>query len=235
MKLVVNTCWKYRDAWQPFMGLLKVHWPDCPYPLGIMTDKADTKWLGPGIIDLRQQVYQTGYDRGWCYNLLEGLASEPPSEIILLMQEDFFLTAKVDTAQIEQYCHYMWAHSEVHCIRLYPCPGAFENYDEWPKIGTHPPGVPYRVSCQAALWRISTLRMILGACRTPVEFEMEGSRHADRWFNKGFYSVWREKEPWPLEYLCSGISRGRWNPDALKLFEKHNLNVDLSLRPVEGV
>ena len=39
------------------------------------------------------------------------------------------------------------------------------------------------------------------------------------------YSVLRSSIKWPVSYLCTGIIRGEWNPDAFSLFQKEGVYV----------
>ena len=38
LAILVNSCDKYEDAWDPFFKLLKIQWPDCPYRIYLNTE-----------------------------------------------------------------------------------------------------------------------------------------------------------------------------------------------------
>jgi len=67
---------------------------------------------------------------------------------------------------------------------------------------------------------------------SPTSFEIDGSRVLLA--NWNFYAAHRQL-PFRFPYLVSAISRGQWNPDAIKLCEANNIPIDASRRPIEGV
>lgn len=36
--ILVSSCDKYEDAWEPFFRLLNIQWPDCPYNIVLSTE-----------------------------------------------------------------------------------------------------------------------------------------------------------------------------------------------------
>ena len=36
--ILVNSCDKYEDAWEPFFRLFHMQWPDCPYKIILNTE-----------------------------------------------------------------------------------------------------------------------------------------------------------------------------------------------------
>lgn len=208
MRIAVVTCWKYRDCWEPFAALFDHFWPNPNATLEFITDS-------PG-----------SSKSSWCDVLNDYITKV--QEPILLMQEDFFLSAPVRTElvhrAIEQY-----EAQKAGCVRLYPCPGGIQDYGD-PHYAIVPRGTQYRISCQAALWRPSYLKQILSACgSTPFDFEIRGTELAEM-LDEPVLAFKRELQPWPMEYLCSAISRGKWNPDAKVLCDRLGISADWSQR-----
>lgn len=228
MIALVPTCAAYSDAWKPFYELWRRFAPDLP-EIVIATDI-------DAPVDIPAKRLIAGYDFGWCENLRVALQTLP-HEPVLLMQEDFFLTAPIDASVI-------WAASELvanrraDCVRLYPCPGPSNETAVTSAgrcaLGEIRPGEPYRVSCQAAIWSIAFLQEVLqvqglGVGASAADFEHEGTaaiRHGR------VLGILRSETAWPVQYLCSGISRGKWNRDALVLFERFGIDWKRG-RPVE--
>lgn len=224
MELIVASCFKYRDAWKPFCRLLKKFWPDCPYKTRLITDKLESGlWEGDSVTEI-------GKDFGWGQNLLIGL--EGQGSHVLLFQEDFFLTAPVWTSKISDYHKCAILHSHVGCLRLYPCPGADSEWPSSADLGIVSKYQTYRISCQVAIWRTDYLKSILARFNDPRDFEVFGS-HISNLCDDVVLSVYREHLPWPVQYLCSAIGRGRWSKDAVKLCSENNLELDLKFREVE--
>jgi hypothetical protein len=196
----------YQDAWDPFLRLFKKFWPDCPHELLLITDRDR-----PGA--------------SWCSVVADFAARNKGA--VMLLQEDFFLTAPVNNRLVDAAILEMQVRNAA-MVRLYPCPGGDVDYGSR-YFAEIPKGARYRVSCQASIWNSSVLYEIASHCNTAADFEIDGTAISER-FDEPFLAFKREAKPWPIEYLCSGISRGKWNPDAKRLFEQHGISADYSLR-----
>lgn len=207
MKILVASCLAYRDAHEPFFRLFDKFWPDCPYERVLIADAKPKADWSKSIADFAV-----------------GIADD-----LLMFQEDFFLNAPVQTELVDE------ALEEMHrvnagAVRLYPCPGANRDYGH-PHYGIINRGTPYRISCQATIWRSDYLATIAKITGSPSDFEISGT-----WFANSFpdtvLAFKRECEPWPLSYICSAIGRGKWNPDAINLCKRLDIPIDLSLREI---
>ena len=207
MKVVVITCEAYRDAWLPFSKLFDRFWPDCPFELAWWSDE--------------------GKNKNWAAVLHEHTMRE--IEPFLLMQEDFFLSAPVRTDLVQAGLDEMF-RMQAGGVRLYPCPGADEDYGH-PYFGYVSRRASYRISCQATIWNPRYVAKIAQTVRTPSEFEIAGTIRSLN-LVAPILAFKREVEPWPMHYLCSAISRGKWNPDAQRLCQRYGIEVDWTQRPV---
>lgn len=226
MKIVVASCWKYRDAWKPFFGLLEKFWPTRPYPVELLTDRFDGNYeeINGALVTVADKDY------GWCGNLSAYARAAAATEgSLMVMQEDFLLNAPVNEHLIEKGLQQL-EERKAAMVRLYPCPGGDIPYgDKW--YAEIPKGTRYRVSCQATIWNPYFLAGIAGQCATPADFEIRGSELSGDYMEP-FLAFRRDVQPWPLSYICSAISRGKWEPDALEFCRQQGIEVDTSLRPV---
>jgi len=211
VRVAVITCAAYRDAWDPFLALVKHFWPDCPYPITFHSDRAGEPWCG--------------------VLLRSALESDEP---LMVFQEDFFLTAPVQSDLVARGWELLESRG-AGCVRLYPCPGAVEDFGD-PHFGRIPRGTAARISCQVAIWQPDYLAEIARYCLNTTtgeagDFENRGTPFSDT-LPVPVLSFKREAQPWPLEYLVSGIDRGYWNPDAKRLCDQLGIAVDWSLRPI---
>lgn len=225
MIIVVNSCWAYRDAWKPFFALLGKFWPEHPraYLLTDIPGEVDCPAPGNSILSLDGH---RGLE-SWGPRLARFavLHSEQP---ILLMQEDFFLTTPIKTDLVQRALEFMRTRSAA-ALRLYPCPGADQECGD-PNFGLVSRGSAYRVSCQATIWRPGILNLLGSMFGEPAAFELQGTEYAATNIDSEIYATKRESQPWPIEYICSAISRGRWNPDAKRLCDEHGIEADWSMR-----
>jgi len=221
VRLVVNSCWKYRDAWKPFFALLDKFWPNHTIPT-LITDIYETDFLENAV-----HIFEGGALQTWCQLISQYACST--TEPILLFQEDFFLTAPVNESLIFHGLDQMKMYN-AGCVRLYPCPGGDRHYGD-NYFATVDREAPYRTSCQAAIWNPQYLCRIADASKgTAFSFEIVGTAYAQAHADT-VLAFKREVQPWPLQYLCSGISAGLWNPDSKKLCDLHGIQNDWSMRP----
>lgn len=236
MRVAVISCWKYRDAWDAFFPLFKKFWPDCHSPVTLITDlgidKIERAWTPPWTF---VSISKQGQD--WCSALVRFLESDlltadgqPKDAPVLLLQEDFLLNAPVNQSLIEHALNQMKSRN-AGMIRLYPCPGADEDYGD-PHYGIVKKGSKYRISCQASIWRPDYLHAIASRCgSTPRDFELNGTKIAESLPDE-VLAFKRDSGPWPIQYYCSAISAGKWNPQALEFCRQQGISVDLSLREI---
>lgn len=231
MQIVMVSCEKYADAWTPFMKLLDMFWPRRNRPPVVLI--SDTMVSEMSFQDLGiDEAYWQNKDFGWCQNLIAGL--HYCDELVLLLQEDFFITEPVNIAFIQMCEELMREKPSVAALRLYPCPGptgpAID--DLGGRIGVFMEDAEYLVSCQATLWRRDVLIDVLkNSGTTAADFEINGTKYA-RTLKKCWLGFRREEKIWPLQYICTAIVRGKWLPDAVKLCEKYGIPLDTSKRPI---
>lgn len=228
MRVAVVSCWEYRDAWDGFFSLFKKFWSDCTHEVHLITD------LHTSFQDKRAWTPEWCFvdlvkaSSSWCASLVD-FTERYPDEPILLMQEDFFLTASVKHDLIDSGLDQLESRN-AGMVRLYPCPGSNLDYGD-PYYGLVRKGSEYRISCQASIWRPDYLHAIASRFDDPADFETEGTKFAETLPDE-VLAFRRDVKSWPMEYLCSGITRGKWNPDSLKLFREHGIDVDTSMREV---
>lgn len=208
MRIAVISCEAYRDAIKPFFALMDRFWSDRPYPLTLYTD-------APG--------------ESWCSVVAR--CAQKSDDAVMILQEDFFLSAPVNQPLIDHALEQMKARN-AGMVRLYPCPGADEDYGD-PYFGIVKRGSRYRISCQASIWRSDFLYAIASQFNTPQEFELMGSGLSDA-LPSEVLAFKRDVKPWPLEYLCTAIVNGKWSQGAKQLCDSLDIEVNWSMREFQS-
>lgn len=227
MRIAVATCWKYRDTWSPMFQLLNKFWPSCPYPIDILTDECSEESRF-GYFNGTRTLCVYGAGKSWCA-ILSQYAREI-KDLILVLQDDFWLTAPVNPLLISKAIAEL-GDQRGAMIRLYPCPGADIEYGD-AHFGFIDKRKPYAVSCQATIWRSDVLFQLASRFNTPQEFEIEGSKFCEE-IDAPFLALKREcPEPWPISYYCTSVVRGQFQQGALDLCAMHGIEVDTSMREV---
>ncbi len=224
LAVLVSSCDAYSDAWHPFFTLLFRYWSDCPYPIYLITESKRYD-------DQRVQTIAVN-DASWGVRLAKALDTVPQL-YVLYVQEDYFLKERVDTARVRELFEIL-VSDRVGSVRLYPDPAPQVPYREYRGVGEVVRGTPYRMSTQATMWDKEVLRKVMK--KDPWATEHEGSKVSDT-LPEPFLSVYR-KSRWGsvspvFEYVCTGISKRLWTWEAVHLFRREHVDVDLTKRSIE--
>jgi hypothetical protein len=221
VSVVVVSCDDYADVWPGFFALLFRFWPDRPYPLYLISNHL-------AFPDERIIPLQVGDDLSWSQTLARAL-ERVPSRYVLLMLEDFYLTAPVDTANILRLHAAMIDLGAVY-LRLVAYPKPDIPVPGLPEIGSINKGAMYRTSLQIAIWDRSVLLGLLLENESPWGFEINGSRRSDQ-ISEPFLCAYDGVST--ISYRHT-VRRGKWLPDAIRIFAPLGITFDLSRRPAES-
>ena len=218
--ILVTSCDKYQDLWEPFFTLFFRYWPDCPYPVYLGTNhlRYDNN---------RVKTIGVGDDTDWSSSFRCMLEQIPQPYVIVLI-EDYLLTQHIDTTVIEGLITYM-EDKGAGCLRLYPCPGPDLPCSDNPLGGEISKGADYRLSLQAAIWNKQTLLELLRDGESAWELELNGTKRTND-LDVPFLCVTGNS---PIPYFCTGVVKGKWVREAVELCEKEGIEVDLTVRSVQ--
>jgi len=218
--LVVSSCDAFFDAWRPFAAFLQKFWADCPLDIFLVTNEL-------AVRSSRIRALPVGEDQGWSGNFLRVL-DQVAHPYILYVQEDYFLTAPVKSAQLAtDIAEVIALNADSLCLRARPRkdPGFQPLNDRFGVVSLNSDG---RTRCQVTLWKRNALHSILRPEETAWNFEARGSGRTQ---NMQILSYTR-RENTPIPYLMSAISRGLWMPDAIALCREHGIAIEPFFRPL---
>lgn len=224
LTILVSSCDAFFDAWQPFAFFFRKFWPDCPFPVYLITNELD---LRSSFV----RAIRVGEDKGWASNMQAALA-QISTPHVLYFQEDYFLTSRVDTAQLARDFDFVLANGAASlCFQdlslLEPQPPTpNERYITVPRDSTG------RTRLQVTIWKRDALASILVPDEDAWNMEARGS---ERTRDLRLFTYARTNES-PIQYLQSGIVRGLWTPSALALCRAHGVQIQPHFRStlVEG-
>ena len=214
--ILVASCDRYSDLWGPFFGVLAKRWPDCPLPIHLGANHKTCSAEGVTTICI-------GDDETWAIGVRRMLEGIDATRVILLL-EDFLLTGPVDTARVIELAE-LAAERKLTCLRLAPMPAPTEPLADLPGLGVIPPGSPYRISTQAAIWDKAALLDLLKEPFSAWDFERIGTILSDRLAGEG---IWGSYEP-VIPYH-HGVERGKWMKVGLDICREVGVEVDLAAR-----
>ena len=223
--IVVSTCDAYRDLWPAFFALFKRYWPDCPYKIVLNTETLDFQWPG-----LEIEAFGFGENMTWGKRLRKTLKKIQTDQVLMLL-DDFFLQAPVDTERLENCMHWMQQNPEIANFSLFP--DYFENLkdERFEDFELRKRVTAYVVNCQAGLWNRKELISLLRDHENAWQFEEFGTIRA-RYYktHKKFY-ILANGAPLIFDYPVGGaIHRGKWRQDMPELLAREHVEMDFSKR-----
>ncbi|HVV51172.1 MAG TPA: hypothetical protein VHO06_16000 [Polyangia bacterium] len=234
LTVVVNSTDSYEDCWAPFFTLFAKFWPACPFPILLNTERKDFSWPGLDVRATRVALGDGGASPPWgecllrCLDLVE-------SELVLYLQEDYFLSARVDVERMGMVVRRMIQEEHGH-VSLTP----FSNEMPWRPLPGDPilcavdQNASFRINLQAGLWRTSTLRRHLRRHENPWQFEVWGTQRSHR-VRESFLCVNPDAldrgEIAIVPYFPTGVVEGQWQEEAvIPLFQDHGIEIDFTRR-----
>lgn len=234
--ILVNTCDKFEDCWNPFFKLWSIYWPDCRGQIFLNTEYKDYRFESLKITPLKVcKSHNIPHNKRatWSQCLKWALESID-SDIVLYMQEDYFLKDFVKEDIVNKYVQLMIDNKDIDCIHLTDQAVKPETTpSEFDKLFPVKLNQRYRISCQAALWKRDVLLSYLRSYENAWQFEEYGSKRG-KILKHNFYVVdknWIKLNEFEIiPYIFTGIVQGRWLPEVVPLFEKHQILIDYSTR-----
>jgi hypothetical protein len=232
--ILVNSTDSFEDCWHPFFTLFSKYWPDCHAPIYLNTGKKEYSFKELEIICVKNSSSQIIHNT-WSECLLIALNSIE-NDVVLYLQEDYFLKAPVNVDKISKLYRIM-INENIDCIHLTPfaSPGPFvkTKYEDLLELDKK---ASYRISTQAALWKKDVLISYLRKHESPWHFEIYGTKRAHRKNHKIFMinsDIYKEGIHEIIPYTPTGIVKGKWNKNAVEdLFKNNNLTIDYSQRGI---
>ena len=218
--VLISSCDSCNDLWEPFFTLFFRYWPDCPYPVYLSTNHRN--YEHPRVTTIK-----VGDDTDWSTGFRCAL-EQIQHPYLIVMMEDFLPIKTVNATMIERLVCYM-EKKKAGYLRLFPCPGPDLPCDDNQEVGEISKGADYRLSLQAAVWDKQTLLGLLREGESAWELELNGTKRTND-LDVPFLSVIGDS---PIPYFCTGVVKGKWVKEAVKLCETEGIEVDLTMRSIQ--
>ena len=228
--VLINSCDSFEDCWPAFFRLFAKYWPSCDARLLLNTERKDWSFEG-AVIECTKVALTTKRGLTWSECLLAAL-DRIDTPFVLYMQEDYFLDHPVDVAVVDRSIEVLRRRPDIQQIGLsrHGSMGPFLVSDE-PGYVVVRRNARYRISTQASLWRVETLKSYLRAEENGWMFEIFGTmRSARRKETFLMVDMNGRHNVSPIEYLHTGIIKGRWLREIQGVFEANGIQVDYSAR-----
>lgn len=215
MKILVLSCDKNEDTFEPFNHCMEKYWKN--HPEVIYTTET-----------IKNPYYKTiNYNEPlekWTKRIRQTLNDIDDNEI-LIMIDDCFIREQVDVDRIEYARRNL--KGNIACFNFEK---AFDSNDiETPLEGfkKRQHGAPYEVSIMCGLWDKKKLLKVLEEDSNPWEVEgKQDNKGFDFYINSGEFII-----NWGYEtFIFTGICKGKWCKNIVPFFEKEGIKVDYSKR-----
>lgn len=232
--ILVNTCDKFEDCWNPFFTLFRRYWPDCSAKIYLNTEYKEFSFPDINIISVRgcQDKPLSNKTATWSQCLRWAL-ERIDSEIVLYLQEDYFFKSSVNNTVVESYVQLMTDNPEIKCLHLTDQACIADEDSSFVGLRVVNRKQRYRVSCQAALWRKEELLSLIRDYESAWEFEEFGSKRSAK-INNLYLAVNPNIVKLDIyeiiPYVFTGIVQGKWLYECVNLFAENGIDVDFSKR-----
>jgi hypothetical protein len=169
--VIVCSCDKYADLLKPFSELWKKFWPDCPFPVLLVTESA------PGEPLCFARTIACGKGGNWCDRLVRALG-EIDTPYVLMLCDDYYLEKPVDTKRMLRRLSQI---KEFDAFNLRMIPNPRPGSDNATPFGNgtdlmrYKPMTAYCIATQSGFWNKEFLKKLATGKASIWEFERYGS------------------------------------------------------------
>lgn len=203
--ILVISCDKYSDLWEPCTKIFNKFWPDCPYDkyLASNTEAYDSNGFSSILI---------GEDKSWSHGLKSVLTKlEEKYDYVFSLLEDYYFIEKLDNEYMTKMFD-SFVLAEGNFLRLLkiirPQIKYFNEY-----FGETENYTPYRQTCVFTLWKIKTLNEILKDDENAWEFEKIGVKRGFQYDN--FFCVYKNQFK-----VINLVIQGKLVPKSYKILKR---------------
>lgn len=215
MKILVLSCDKSEDLFEPFHHCIEKYWKGHPEVIYAMET-------------IKNPYYKTiCYDiplERWTERIRKTLADIDDEQILIIM-DDCFIRQPVDAKRIE----YLSKHLKGN-IAMFEFEKSWDINDEETNIKgikKRQHGSDYEVCINCGLWQKDKLIDVLSRNSDPWDVEInQDNRGYDYYINSGDYIIDWGYETW----IPTGVFKGRWCRNVIPFFEKEGIEIDYSKR-----
>lgn len=222
--ILVNSCDKYEDAWEPFFKLLKVQWPDCPYEMVLSTE---TKNYSCDCFNVK--TINSSPELSWSFRL-KNVLNQIDTEYVLFFLEDFFLLEKVRTDIFERALSLIENKPEIGLITFNKrrWGSSFPEETDYERCFVElKKNVKNRTNVLVGLWRKEYFLKLIFENENPWEYE-KNSNIRSRYAGYKIYTQNYDVSSPAFRYCMNpidgfGITQGKWLSKNRELFEANGI------------
>lgn len=225
--VLVSSCDFFDDCWEPFIYSIKKFWPDCDWPIYIISNKKSIQNCPENF-----HFIKTGEDRKFASNLKYAI-QQINVEYIIYLQEDYFLNKQVDNKAINSHILYC-SQNNVDYLRLGPPYLKGKIVNEIYRQNNLK--IQYALCLQSAIWKAETLNRLLIEGWTGWDFEYKVQRYAlNNNLDLNILSLRETYKDLGINYVTgTAVRKGKWTRSGYKFLSDSGFNNLINQRKTEG-
>lgn len=208
LAILVLSCDKYDDLWEPFFDNFRKMWPGCRHQIYLLTNAKSFE--DDYVISLK-----VGEDISWGDNLIRGL-NKIPEEYVLTIFDDLFFKNEVNNEKVDSIFK-VFIDNKMDYLKLNNT-RAMNLKSVKNGIGVIPPGAAYRSSAVVTIWKKEILKVICDRGDSAWSFEIYGSERTDPF--KYWYGCSCEFLP-----VYNLVIKGKYERYAYAIIEKNGIKL----------
>jgi|GEM_PF-1194958 len=211
--LIVLSCDKYSDTWDPFFKSFFSNWKDFSSKIYLVTNEKE-------IMNRKQiKVIKTGPEYSWSSKVRKAI-KEIDEQYVLVMLDDYFLTEEVNNDYFYSIIDLIMKNN-IDYISLVPSK-TIKNDLTFLNIKRISNKNLYGKTLQPSIWRKDyLLKCLFEDDFSPWEFENRQKMKSDFVINGNDYCVIDN-----FFQFCNGVLQGDWYPKCIRELKKNSIYVD---------
>ena len=231
--ILVNSTDAFEDCWAPFFKLFKTFWPDYSGTIYLNTEEKYFVYEGLNIVSVQSGLRGSSWSK-----CLDYAINKIKEDSFIYMQEDYFLRSNVVHKQVLDF-HMAFINNKLDCLHLTDqcTKGPFIKDSVGEGIWAIQKGAKYRASTQAAFWKKESLINIIRPWESGWDFERFGTARSVALsidITCVNQDVYKQNINELMPYVFTGIIKGKWKPEVVPLFKKHEIDIDFNTRGFVG-
>lgn len=218
--ILVVSCDKYADCWEPFSLCLEKFWPDCPYPVYLATETKEA----PENTVYQKVLHST--NPSWTGRLRE-VCEQIHESFVFITLEDHWIADTIDSDSISNVFQLIQSTPEIGVIYLdYPV----KNDPIWPENSQYyviPAGSAYRLSAGPSIWRKSFLQSACAEDADAWNFERVKSFSPTTYSHTALTCI---QSLYHRIHPAGAVQRGKWQSFVPSFAKDNSMAIDFSKR-----